>query len=108
LVDAASGTVSDRRELSRVGFVLVAIALTKAGELVAQPSFEFTGIPATTFEGLPIDDLVQSAIDNIFQEVGMDWKGIGALERLIRERVSDVIFSVWSKTPRCHVQVIVL
>ena len=45
LVSAQARTVADRRRLSFSGIVVVAMAVSEKGELVADPDVELIGIP---------------------------------------------------------------
>ncbi len=62
LVTAESRTIADRRRLSFVGMVTVALAVTEKGVLAADPEVELLGIPELGKTGLLLADVALDAV----------------------------------------------
>ncbi len=107
LVGADSRTIADRRRLSFVGMVTVALALTEKGALAADPEVELLGIPECGRNGLPLADVALDAVHDTFESMPKarrrDPDGVA---ESVRRGVRSAISQQWGKKPICHVHVL--
>jgi ribonuclease J len=107
LVEAEARTVPDRRRLSYVGIVSVALALTDRGELAADPAIELSGIPQADAQGRLMAEI---AYDAVVQAIGSmpraRRRDADAVAEAARRAVRSAIGAAWSKKPMCHVHVL--
>jgi ribonuclease J len=107
LVAAESRTIADRRRLSFVGVVTVALALTEKGVLAADPEVELLGIPERGKDGLPLADVALDAVHDTFESLPKprrrDPDGVA---EAVRRGVRGAIAQQWGKKPICYVHVL--
>jgi ribonuclease J len=109
IVDGEHRTVADRRRLSFVGVVSIALALDGKGTLVGTPVVESIGIPELTADGRRLDDVAQEAVAEAID-------GLPRARRRDPDSVIDVIKRAvraavaveWGKKPLCLVHVLAL
>jgi ribonuclease J len=107
LVEADSRTVADRRRLSFVGIVSVAIALDNKGELVADPDVDLTGIPEKTADGELIADLAYNAVlDTVEQLPRARKRDPDSVVEAVTRAVRAAVAAAWGKKPLCRVHVL--
>lgn len=108
LVPAEAGIVRDRRKLSFVGVVVVALVIEK-GELAADPAVVIEGIPREDEEGSAMESLVLDAVEGA---VGSIPKARRKDIELVRDAAARAaraaINEAWGKKPVCKVLVTVL
>ena len=66
---ADSRTIADRRRLSFVGVVTVALALTEKGVLAADPEVELLGIPERGRDGKVLAEVAMDAVEDTFESL---------------------------------------
>jgi ribonuclease J len=109
LIGADSRTIADRRRLSFVGFVSVALAVTERGELAADPEVELIGIPETGANGEILAELAHDAVLDTFETLPRARRrDPDSVAESIRRAVRAAIAAHWGKKPACHVQVLAI
>ena len=68
LVPEADGPVRARRKLATVGIVIVSLALSRRGELLADPVAVLDGVPEQTGDGDAMHDVVLDAVEGTLEE----------------------------------------
>ncbi len=100
-------TLPERRKLSYVGAVSVAVAVDRNGALAGDPSVEITGVPERGEGGIDmldhVLDTVVATLDGLPKARRRDPEALSdTLERAVRSAVN----AVWGKKPVCHVHVL--
>jgi ribonuclease J len=107
LVGADSRTIADRRRLSFVGLVTVALALTEKGALAADPEVELFGIPEMGKDGKPLADIAVDAVEETFESLPKARRrDPDSVAEAVRRGVRGAIGQQWGKKPICHVHVL--
>lgn len=96
--------VSQRRKISHVGVVSVALAMDAAGRLCAEPEIILTGIPPYDREGIALEDWVFEAIDMAVPENGRMTRG--RIEGDIKRHIRRLFVQCWGKKPVVHVLIV--
>ena len=100
IVPEDGGPVRQRRKLSFVGLVAVAIALDKRGDIAADPEVELDGIPLETQDGRPMEDVVLSAVDGTLESIPVGRrKDEERVREAIRRAVRAAVDQAWGKKP---------
>ncbi len=106
LVPEADGPVRARRKLAAVGIVLVAVCLSRRGEVLSEPLAVLDGVPAATAKGEPMLDVVLDAIAGTLKSIpGKGRKAPDLVAEAIRRAVRAAVNEVWGKKPICKVLV---
>jgi ribonuclease J len=107
LVGADSRTIADRRRLSFVGMVTVALAVTEKGALAADPEVELLGIPERGKDGTLLADVALDAVHDTFESLPRpkrrDPDGVA---EAVRRGVRGALAQQWGKKPVCHVHIL--
>jgi ribonuclease J len=107
IIEADARTVADRRRLSFAGFVSVALAVTRKGELAADPEVDLIGIPNGTATGEPLADIAFEAVMRTFESLPRARRSDpDALAESVRGAVRSAIAEHWGKKPMCYVHVL--
>ena len=107
LISAEARTVADRRRLSFSGVVIVAMAVSQKGELVADPDVEMIGIPDLTADKQVMQDIAYNAALDTFESLPKPRRrDPQAVEEAVKRAVGAAIAYHWQKKPICLVQVI--
>jgi ribonuclease J len=107
LVGADSRTIADRRRLSFVGLVTVALVLTEKGALAADPEVELFGIPEMGKDGKPLADIAVDAVEETFESLPKARRrDPDSVAEAVRRGVRGAIGQQWGKKPICHVHVL--
>lgn len=108
LVVAANGiSITERRKLSYVGIVVVALAVDERGHLVADLEVETAGLPEADDEGEPMIEHIRDIIDEVYTSLpkakrrDVDTLRV-AIERGIRSGISEL----WGKKPVTKVMIV--
>lgn len=100
LINAEDTTVRERRKLAAVGIVVVALALSKRGELVGEPQAALDGIPGQDDEGEPFLDIVLDAVDGCLVSIPVARRKDGAMVgEAVRRSVRSAVAQAWGKKP---------
>jgi ribonuclease J len=106
-VSSLARTVTERRKLSVVGVVSVAVAFDDKGNLIGDPEVASMGLPPETLDGDTFDDVASDAVldmlDNMPKNRRRDPEAMRtAIERAVRSAVSEE----WGKKPVVHALVL--
>ncbi|MDQ2083098.1 ribonuclease J [Xanthobacteraceae bacterium Astr-EGSB] len=109
LVRADQRTVADRRKLSFVGVVSVALAVDDKGNLAADPTVDLIGIPEMDASGESMLRLAFEAAESTLESMPKarrrDPQAIAdAVTRAVRAAISNA----WGKKPVCRTHVLVV
>lgn len=107
LIPEGGRSIPERRKLSFVGAVSVAVAVDRQGGLAGDPSVEITGVPERGEGGIDmldhVLDTVVATLDNLPKARRRDPDALAeTLERAVRSAVN----AVWGKKPVCHVHIL--
>ena len=100
--------MADRRRLSFAGIVSVALALTRKGELAADPEVDLIGIPERTADGEPLADIAFEAVIDVRSRSlpRARRRDPDAVAEAVTRAVRAAIAEHWGKKPMCYVHVL--
>ncbi|MEM7774020.1 MAG: ribonuclease J [Pseudomonadota bacterium] len=100
IIPEGEGSVRERRKLSAVGIVFVAVSIDRAGNVVAEPDATLDGVPYETADGTSMDELVLDAIDGVLDNVPQRRRrDPDALADTVKRTVRGVVDQAWGKRP---------
>ncbi len=106
-VNALEKTIPERRKLSVVGIVSVAVAIDDKGNLAGDPEIALMGLPPVTRNGTPFDDLVADAVEDLFENLPKaKRRDPDALQTALERTVRSTVAEAWGKKPVVHALVI--
>jgi ribonuclease J len=109
LVPAEARTVAERRKLSFAGIVIVALAMSDKGALLADPDVELIGIPEVNADKASMFEIAYDAAVETFEHLPKPRRrDPQAVEEAVKRAVRAAIASHWQKKPICLVQVLVV
>jgi ribonuclease J len=101
--------VAERRRLSYVGHVTIAIVVDGRGEVRGEPQINLLGIPQADAAGRPMEetamDAVLATLDSVPRPVRRDPDALG---EAVRRAARAAIAQAWGKKPLCTVLVSVV
>jgi ribonuclease J len=107
IIDGETRTVADRRRLSFVGIVSVAVALDEAGAVSGDPEVALIGIPETGVLGDSLHDIAfEAVVDTIKQLPRARRRDPDAVEEAVKRAVRAAIAANWGKKPMCLVHIL--
>jgi len=107
LIAAESRTVADRRRLSFAGIVMVSIALSDKGAMLADPQVDLIGIPEINADRQSMIDIAYDAVIDVFESLPKPRRrDPQAVEESVKRGVRAAIAGNWRKKPICLVQVL--
>jgi ribonuclease J len=107
LEEAKSRAVVERRKMAFSGCAYVALAMTKAGELVDDPEVDMVGIPENNSAGEPIDEIVFDAVVATVEGLPRARRrDPDAVAESVRRTVRSTVQMHWGKKPLCIVHVL--
>ena len=96
--------ISERRKLSYVGQVSVAILLDKHRDLSGLPEVISYGLPETDSDGDPIDDIILNTIEMTIDSIPRaKRKDEDVVREAVRRSIRAEIYKIWGKKPVCTV-----
>jgi ribonuclease J len=109
MVPADQRTVADRRKLSFVGVVSVALAVDDKGNLASDPTVDLIGIPENDAGGEPMVklafDAALSTVEDMPKARRRDPQSVAdAVTRAVRAAIANA----WGKKPICRTHVLVV
>jgi ribonuclease J len=108
IVPDGEGPVRERRKLSFVGIVAVAIALDPKGQLVGEPDAVLDGVPYETEDGGAMEDVVLDAVEGTLKSIPPQRRrNPDLVEEAVRRAVRSAVDQAWGKKPIVKVMVIV-
>jgi ribonuclease J len=109
IVPSGDGPVRERRKLAIVGIVAVALALTRRGELAADPQVVLDGVPYEDADGEPMDEIALTAIEGTLRSIPKDRRrDVEMVTEAVRRGVRGAIANAWGKKPIVKVLVSVI
>jgi len=89
------------------GMASVALAVTRRGDLAADPEVELKGIPSQAADGEAMADIAYGAVMATLESLPRARRGDpDALAEAVRGAVRSAIAQHWGKKPMCHVHVL--
>ena len=100
IVPDVDGPVRARRKLSFAGVAVVAMTMSRRGEVLAEPQVALEGVPAADAEGEDMREIVLDAIDGTLRSIPAKRRGDlemvrDAVHRSVRAAINDA----WGKKP---------
>jgi ribonuclease J len=107
IIEATAPAIAERRRLSFVGIVTVAVAVDEAGQMSADPEVELLGIPEKDESGAVFEDIVYDAVlDTVENLPRARRRDPAAMSDSVRRAVRAAVAERWGKKPICVVHVI--
>ena len=99
----------ERRKLSFVGIVIVALALSRKGDVMSQPQVVIDGVPAATADGAPMVELVLKQVQGTLRSIPPQRRREAEMVReAVRRSVRGAINEAWGKKPIVKVMINVI
>lgn len=109
LVPEGEGPVRERRKLAQVGVAVVALAMSRKGELLSDPILEIDGIPQSDQDGDSMIDLAYDAVEGTLRSIPpARRRDPDLVEDAVRKALRAAIFQEWGKKPIVKVLVSVV
>lgn len=100
IVPDVEGPVKARRKLSFVGIAVVALALSRRGEVLSEPGVVLEGIPAADRDGDSMREIVLDAIDGTLRSIPPKRRADhGMVQEAVQRAVRSAINEAWGKKP---------
>lgn len=100
IVPSGDGPVRERRKLAAVGIVVVALTLSRRGEVVSDPQVVIDGVPDEDAEGEPMEDIVLTAVDGTLRSIPKDRRrNPEMVSEAVRRGVRGAVGNAWGKKP---------
>ena len=100
IVPDAEGPVKARRKLSFAGIAVVAMTMSRRGEILAEPQVVLDGIPDVDAEGEDMYEIVLDAIDGTLRSVPQKRRGdLDMVKEAVFRGVRGAINEAWGKKP---------
>jgi ribonuclease J len=92
--------VRERRSLAFAGVVIVALARSGRGDVLAEAEVALDGVPATDAGGRPMIDIVREAVEGTVVSIPRERRRDGEMVReAVRRAVRSAVERVWGKRP---------
>lgn len=100
IIPEGEGSVRERRKLSYVGLVAVAIAITTKGEVLGDIDVALDGIPEEDAAGDLMEDIVLDAVDGTLDSIpGRRRRDPELVRDAVRRSVRSAVDRAWGKRP---------
>lgn len=100
IVPDAEGPVKARRKLSFAGIAVVAITMSRRGDVLAEPEVMLDGVPLTDAAGEDMTEIVLDAIDGTLRSIPQKRRGdLDMVKEAIFRGVRGAINEAWGKKP---------
>jgi len=100
LVPAGDGPVRERRKLAIVGIVIVALALSRRGEVAGEPQVVLDGVPYEDEAGEPMQEIALTAVEGTLRSIPRDRRrDLEMVGEAVRRSVRGAVASAWGKKP---------
>lgn len=107
LISSEDTAISERRKLSYVGVVMVALAIDDKGHIASDIEVEIIGLPSADDEGEPMLEHVRDIVDEVYQSMPKAKRRDASVVRTAIERgVRAGIAEIWDKKPVTKVLVL--
>lgn len=96
--------VNERRKLSHVGHVSIALLMDKQQELLEEPQLVCFGLPENDGNGLILDDEILDTIDKTIDSIPRNRRRDNeTVTEAVRRAVRAAVNEIWGKKPVCTV-----
>jgi len=100
IISATDQAISERRKLSYVGIVTIAIALDDKGHIASDIGVEIVGLPQADDEGEPMVEHIRDLVDEVYTAMPKAKRRDAEALRIAVERgVRSGIAEIWGKKP---------
>jgi ribonuclease J len=100
LINAEDTPVRERRKLAAVGIIVVALTLSRRGELLGEPQVALDGVPQADGEGEPMLNIVLDAVDGCLVSIPpARRKDTAMVAEAVRRSVRSAASQAWGKKP---------
>ncbi len=100
IVPDADGPVKARRKLSFAGIVVVAMCMSRRGDILSEPDIVLEGIPFEDAEGEDMTEIVLDAIDGTLRSIPQKRRGdLDMVKEAVFKSVRGAINEAWGKKP---------
>ncbi|MET0194358.1 MAG: ribonuclease J [Hyphomicrobiaceae bacterium] len=100
LVSSQDGPVRERRSLAFAGIVMVGMAISGRGELLAEPEVVLDGVPTADIKGRSMHDIVLDAVDGTLRSIPPNRrKDANMVREAVRRSVRSAVEDAWGKRP---------
>jgi ribonuclease J len=100
VVPDAEGPVKARRKLSFVGIAVIALNLSRRGDVLGEPGVVLEGIPAADSDGDSMREIVLDAIDGTFRSIPPKRRSdLAMVQEAVQRAVRSAINEAWGKKP---------
>ncbi len=100
IVPDAEGPVKARRKLSFAGIAVVAMAMSRRGDILGEPDVVLEGIPLVDQDGEDMYEIVLDAIDGTLRSIPAKRRGdIDMVKEAVFKSVRGALNSAWGKKP---------
>jgi ribonuclease J len=107
LIEAQARTVGERRKLSFAGIVVVSMAISDKGALLANPEVEVIGIPEVNADKQSMTEIAYDAVVETFEHLPKPRRrDPDAVEESVKRAVRAAVARNWGKKPICIVHVV--
>jgi ribonuclease J len=109
IVPGGDGPVRERRKLSFVGLVAVAIVLNRRGSIIGEPDAVLDGVPTETATGEPMEGVVLDAVEGTLASIPQAKRRDPELVRdAVKRAVRSAVEQAWGKRPIAKVLITVV
>lgn len=107
IINAEDKAISERRKLSYVGVVTVALAIDDKGHLASDIEVESAGLPETDDEGTPMIEIIRELVEETYSTLPKaKRRDAEALRTAIERGIRSGIAEIWEKKPVTKVMVL--
>ena len=100
IVAEGDGPVRERRKLSVVGLIAVALTMTSRGEILGELDLAIDGVPGEDAEGEDMEDIVLDAVDGTIDSIPpRRRRDVELVRDAVRRAVRSAVERVWGKRP---------
>jgi len=100
LVPAGDGPVRERRKLAVVGIIIVALALSRRGEVAGEPQVVLDGVPYEDEAGEAMQEIALTAVEGTLRSIPRDRRrDLEMVSEAVRRSVRGAVASAWGKKP---------
>jgi ribonuclease J len=100
IVPDAEGPVKARRKLSFAGIAVVAMTLSRRGDVLSEPTVVLEGIPSVDANGEGMHDIVLDAIDGTLRSIPPKRRSdLAMVQEAVQRAVRSAINEAWGKKP---------
>jgi ribonuclease J len=100
IIADGDGPVRERRKLAHVGIVMLALVLSRKGDVVGDPDVEIDGVPYENSEGYSMEDVALDAAEGAVESIPPSRrKDVELVREAVRRSVRAAVDQAWGKKP---------